>query len=128
MDVCIPVDVEDVVRDFLADHLEAEVITYPLPDAIADECVCVRKTGGTRSDMVCDESLVSIDCRAADEQTALSLALQASALMAAASGNGRIHGASLNATAYLNPDPKRPDLFRYSFAALVTCRAETKEI
>lgn len=128
MQVNIPADVEDAVRAFLGEHLDAEVIAYPLPLEIPDKCVCIRKLGGTRTDMVCDESLVSVDCRAATELEALRLAEGASALMAMASGHGGIRSSSLNSTPYLNSDPSRPELFRYSFAAQVVCRAQTKEM
>lgn len=128
MQVNIPADVEDVVREFLSKFLDVDVIAYPLPMDIPNECVCVQKLGGSRTDIVCDESLVSIDCRAENEIDALALARTACALMSMASGQGDIHAASLNSTPYLNPDPHRPELFRYSFAAQVVCRAQTKEI
>ncbi|KAA8831470.1 hypothetical protein EMO89_01675 [Bifidobacterium tissieri] len=92
----------------------------------------IRALGGTRRDLVIDETMITVGVYAATWATALDAARVAHAILLrlpyehdALTSWKRIDALNLP---YEDPDPDRPDLARISFTLTVTCKATVSSI
>lgn len=131
MQIVDPIDVEDAARADLADMLaEARCFAPPAPDDLAAGDVMVTSLGGPPLTEVVHEYDLSVDVWGATEAEAAMLAAAAAGAIGALPLLGA-HAAWKTARAsapYINPDPKRPTLPRYTFAATVAARGSRNKL
>ena len=100
------IDIEDAVRQALADHLTA--YCRPLPKDYSLPCILVSKVGGTDRDKI-DTFEVVLDSRAATEYEA-DLTLRNAIGILKAVDDTAIRYVTVNSSGSWGSDPARPDL------------------
>ena len=100
------IDIEDAVRQALADHLTA--YCRPLPKDYQLPCILVSKVGGTDRDKI-DTFEVVLDSRAATEYEA-DLTLRNAIGILKAVDDTAIRYVTVNSSGSWGSDPVRPDL------------------
>ena len=126
MQLVAPIDIEDALRVDLAELIEGVIFfAPPAPDDLSAGSVQIMSVGGAPQTEVSNEHDVRVDCWAATQAAAISLANEISGIIATLPVRETATHyvtASLNALPYLNPDPNRPLLPRASFRATLGVR------
>lgn len=127
MEIYRSVDIEDVVRTALAEHMTA--YCPPLPAEFETPCISVTHTGGDTSATASgkgkvDRFVVVLDARAETHAEASSLVRTAVAILEGMSGS-HISYTALNSSYSWGTDPVRPDLAMCSATLMVTAHRET---
>lgn len=116
------VDIEDVVRAALAEHLTA--YCNPLPATYSLPFVRVSGAGGSTRDTI-DSFLVALEGYAENEAEACEITRNAVGILRHAAENGStIRYVEENTHAQLFDDPIRPDLSRYRTTVVVVAHIE----
>ena len=127
MEILISIDIEDTVREVLADHLT----TYcrPLPKNYTLPCILVSQVGGSDINKV-DTFEIVLDSRAEDEATALLTLRNAVGILRQAEKNQNtpINSINVNSSGSWGSDPVRPDLAMCSARVRVTAHLESTMI
>ena len=115
------IDVEDALREILADYMTAYV--RPLPEKFTTPCILIQATGGdTQATMAgrgkVDNFVVVLDSRAEIEADALELLRTAVAIL---EKTGRV---AVNSLYSWGTDPVRPDLAMCSCTLQVRAHRE----
>ena len=124
MKILRPTDIEDEIRKALADYFT--VYVRPLPKNFTVPSLLITATGGTTANTV-DTFTVTIDARAETDAEADALIRNAIGVLEyqAATQNGALRFADLNALANWRTDPVRPELeMRTATARVVAHREE----
>lgn len=124
MEILRSIDIEDTVREVLADHLT--VYCRPLPKDYTLPCILVSQVGGSDTNRV-DTFEVVLDSRAEDEATALLTLRNAVGILRQAekSQNTPISNIKVNSSGSWGFDPVRPDIAMCSARIRVTAHLET---
>ena len=127
MEIKRSIDIEDVVREVLADHLTA--YCRPLPKNFTLPNILVSQVGGSDTNQV-DTFEIVLDSRAKDEATALLTLRNAVGILrqAVKKQNTPINNAKVNSSGSWGADPVRPDLAMCSARIRVTAHLETATI
>lgn len=124
MEILRSIDIEDTVREVLADHLT----TYcrPLPKNYTLPCILVSQVGGSDSNQV-DTFEIVLDSRAEDEATALLTLRNALGVLRQAEKNQNtpINSIIVNNSGSWGSDPVRPDLAMCSARVRLTAHLES---
>lgn len=123
MEIQRSIDIEDVVREVLAEHLTA--YCRPLPENYTLPCILVSQVGGSDVNQV-DTFEVVLDSRADIEATALLTLRNAVGILrqAAKTQNTPINNINVNSSGSWGSDPVRPDLAMCSARIRVTAHLE----
>ena len=119
------VDIEDVVRLALKDHITA--YCRPLPANFTIPSVLITQVGGSDTNKI-DTFEVSIDARADNEAAALETLRNAVGVLRHAAGSGTICHVSVNSSGSWGSDPVRPELAMCSARLRVTAHLENATI
>ena len=119
-----PIDIEDVVRLALADHLTA--YCRPLPKDYSLPCILVSKVGGTDRDKI-DTFEVTLDSRARTEYDADLTLRNAIGILKAVEGTA-IRYVTVNSSGSWGSDPARPDLAMCSARLRIVAHVERATI
>lgn len=124
------IDIEDAVRNILADHITC--YCRPLPDNFTTPSVLVQQVGGTeKNDWSGDDTLdtfdIVLDARADTECNAWTLLRNAIGILkdAARKQNTVVSYVEVNSQGSWGTDPVRPDLALCSARLWVKARPET---
>lgn len=127
MEILRSIDIEDTVREVLANHLT----TYcrPLPKNYTLPCILVSQVGGSDTNQV-DTFEIVLDSRAEDEATALLTLRNAVGILRQAEKNQNtlINNIRVNSSGSWGSDPMRPDLAMCSARIRVIAHFETATI
>lgn len=118
------IDIEDVVRRALADHLTA--YCRPLPKDYRLPCILVSKVGGSDRDKI-DTFEVVLDSRAASEYEADLILRNAIGILKAVEGTAIRH-IMVNSSGSWGSDPARPDLAMCSARLRIVAHVERATI
>ena len=118
------IDIEDEVRQALADHLTA--YCRPLPKDYSLPCILVSKVGGTDRDKI-DTFEVVLDSRAATEYEA-DLTLRNAIGILKASTDTAIRHVTVTSSGSWGGDPARPDLAMCSARLRIVAHLENATI
>lgn len=118
------IDIEDEVRQALADHLTA--YCRPLPKDYSLPCILVSKVGGTDRDKI-DTFEVVLDARAATEYEA-DLTLRNAIGILKAVDDTAIRYVTVNSSGSWGQDPVRPDLAMCSARLRIVAHIERATI
>ena len=118
------IDIEDVVRLALADHLTA--YCRPLPTDYRLPCILVSKVGGTDRDKI-DTFEVVLDSRAKTEYEADLTLRNAIGILKAVEGTAIRH-VTVNSSGSWGSDPARPDLAMCSARLRIVAHVERATI
>ena len=119
-----PIDIEDVVRLALADHLTA--YCRPLPKDYSLPCILVSKVGGTDRDKI-DTFEVVLDARGKTEYEADLALRNAIGILKAVEGTA-IRYVTVNSSGSWGSDPARPDLAMCSARLSIVAHVERTTI
>lgn len=123
MEILRSIDIEDTLREVLADH----IATYcrPLPKDYTLPCVLVSQVGGSDVNQV-DTFEVTLDARAEDEATALLTLRNAVGILRASvkTQTTPIRNITVNSSGSWGSDPVRPDLAMCSARIRVAAHLE----
>lgn len=119
------IDIEDVVRLALKDHITA--YCRPLPANFTIPSVLITQVGGSDTNKI-DTFEVSIDARADNEAAALETLRNAVGVLRHAAGSGQICHVSVNSSGSWGSDPVRPELAMCSARLRVTAHLENATI
>ena len=124
MEIQRSIDVENTVREVLADHLT--VYCRPLPKDYTLPCILVSQVGGSDTNQV-DTFEVVLDSRAEDEATALLTLRNAVGILRQSEKNQNtpINSIIVNSSGSWGSDPVRPDLAMCSARVRVTAHLES---
>lgn len=127
MEIQRSIDIEDEVRQVLADHLTA--YCRPLPKDFTVPCILVSQVGGSDRDQV-DTLEVVLDSRADGEAEALLTLRNAVGILrqAAKSQTSAIRSITVNSSGSWGSDPVRPDLSMCSARIRAVAHLETANI
>ena len=127
MEIQRSIDIEDVVREIIADH--QTVYCRPLPENFTLPCLLVSQVGGSDTDQV-DTFEIVLDSRAEDEATALLTLRNAVGILrqAVKDQNTPVNSIKVNSSGSWGSDPVRPDLAMCSARIRVTAHLETATI
>ncbi len=118
------IDIEDVVRLALADHLTA--YCRPLPKDYSLPCILVSKVGGTDRDKI-DTFEVTLDSRGRTEYDADLTLRNAIGILKAVEGTA-IRYVTVNSSGSWGSDPARPDLAMCSARLSIVAHVERATI
>lgn len=118
------IDIEDVVRLALADHLTA--YCRPLPKDYSLPCILVSKVGGSDRDKI-DTFEVTLDSRARTEYEADMTLRNAIGILKAVEGTA-IRYVTVNSSGSWGSDPVRPDLAMCSARLRIVAHVERATI
>lgn len=118
------IDIEDVVRLALADHLTA--YCRPLPKDYSLPCILVSKVGGSDRDKI-DTFEVTLDSRARTEYEADLTLRNAIGILKAVEGSA-IRYVTVNSSGSWGSDPVRPDLAMCSARLRIVAHVERATI
>ena len=118
------IDIEDVVRLALADHLTA--YCRPLPKDYSLPCILVSKVGGSDRDKI-DTFEVTLDSRARTEYEADLTLRNAIGILKAVEGTA-IRYVTVNSSGSWGSDPARPDLAMCSARLSIVAHVERATI
>lgn len=118
------VDIEDVVRRALKDHLAA--YCKPLPAGFSLPCVEITQVGGTDQEGQIDTFDITMDARAEEAADASETLRTAIGLLRAVAKNQstEIRHIEVNSSGAWGSDPVRPDLSMYSARLRVVAHME----
>ena len=119
-----PIDIEDVVRLALVDHLTA--YCRPLPKDYSLPCILVSKVGGSDRDKI-DTFEVTLDSRARTEYEADLTLRNAIGILTAVEGSA-IRYVTVNSSGSWGSDPVRPDLAMCSARLRIVAHVERATI
>lgn len=119
-----PIDIEDVVRLALVDHLTA--YCRPLPKDYSLPCILVSKVGGSDRDKI-DTFEVTLDSRARTEYEADLTLRNAIGILKAVEGSA-IRYVTVNSSGSWGSDPVRPDLAMCSARLRIVAHVERATI
>ena len=124
MTITRSIDIEDVVRLALKDHLTA--YCRPLPAAFSLPCVLVTQVGGTDEEGHIDTFDIVLDARAKEAAEANETLRNAVAILrkAAKEQTTAIRYLAVNSSGAWGNDPARPDLSMYSARLRVVAHLE----
>lgn len=127
MEIQRSIDIEDVVREVLSEHLTA--YCRPLPKDYALPNILVSQVGGSDTNRV-DTFEIVLDSRADLEAVALLTLRNAVGILrqAAKAQNTPINNIKVNSSGSWESDPVRPDLAMFSARIRVTAHLETTAI
>lgn len=132
MQITQPRDVEDCLRTDIGAILarmgrDVLCCAPPVPDDLKPNTVCFTSTGGVPVAVVAYSHGVSVDCWAATDADAMSLANEICGIVGAIGyyETRYVYPDTDINLPYLNPDPDRPLLPRATFNANVTLRGES---
>lgn len=127
MEIQRSIDIEDEVRQVLAEYLTA--YCRPLPKDFTVPCILVSQVGGSDRDQV-DTLEVVLDSRADGEAEALLTLRNAVGILrqAAKSQTSAIRSITVNSSGSWGSDPVRPDLSMCSARIRVVAHLETATI
>lgn len=128
MNILIPIDIEDEVRQALAPYF-ANVVAGDLPPNFPTPILRVRQTGGGTANTI-DNFNVSIDARATTDVGALDLIRKAQGVLEAQckAQYGLLRHVVINSLAQWGSDPVRPDLKLCTLSATITAHRESLNI
>ena len=118
------IDIEDVVRLALSDHLTA--YCRPLPKDYSLPCILVSKVGGSDRDKI-DTFEVTLDSRARTEYDADLTLRNAIGILKAVEGTA-IRYVTVNSSGSWGSDPVRPDLAMCSARLRIVAHVERATI
>lgn len=120
-------DIEDVIRNALSDHITA--YCRPLPADFTMPCVLVRQVGGSDIDTV-DTFDVVLDARAKTEAEALETLRNAIGILRSVAKlqTTEIRNVTVNSSGSWGNDPVRPDIAMCSSRLRVVAHLETVEV
>lgn len=118
------IDIEDVVRLALADHLTA--YCRPLPKDYSLPCILVSKVGGSDRDKI-DTFEVTLDSRGRTEYDADLTLRNAIGILKAVEGTA-IRYVTVNSSGNWGSDPVRPDLAMCSARLRIVAHVERATI
>lgn len=119
------IDIEDVVRLALKDHITA--YCRPLPANFTIPSVLITQVGGSDTNKI-DTFEVVLDARATNEAVALETLRNAVGVLRHAAGSGPICHVSVNSSGSWGSDPVRPDLAMCSARLRVVAHLENATI
>lgn len=124
MNILRPVDIEDEIRQAMADYLT--VYVRPLPENFVTPSILVTATGGSSENEI-DTFTVVLDARAETDAAAYELIRTAQGLLETQAKNqvGALRHVSINSLARWGNDPVRPDLKLCTLTVLVTAHKES---
>ena len=127
MEIQRSIDIEDEVRQVLAEHLTA--YCRPLPKDFTVPCILVSQVGGSDRNQA-DTLEVVLDSRANGEADALLTLRNAVGILrqAAKSQTSAIRSITVNSSGSWGLDPVRPDLSMCSARIRVVAHLETANI
>lgn len=128
MNILIPIDIEDEVRQALSPYF-ANVVAGDLPPNFPTPILRVRQTGGGTANTI-DNFNVSIDARAETDVGALDLIRKAQGVLEAQckAQFGSLRHVVINSLAQWGSDPVRPDLKLCTLTCTVTAHRESLNI
>jgi hypothetical protein len=120
-------DIEDVIRNALSDHITA--YCRPLPADFTMPCVLVQQVGGSDIDTV-DTFEVVLDARAKTEAEALETLRNAIGILRSVAKlqTTEIRNVTVNSSGSWGNDPVRPDIAMCSSRLRVVAHLETVEV
>lgn len=120
-------DIEDVIRNALSDHINA--YCRPLPADFTMPCVLVQQVGGSDIDTV-DTFEVVLDARARTEAEALETLRNAVGILRSVAKlqTTEIRNVTVNSSGSWGNDPVRPDIAMCSSRLRVVAHLETVEV
>jgi hypothetical protein len=120
-------DIEDVIRNALSDHITA--YCRPLPADFTMPCVLVQQVGGSDIDTV-DTFEVVLDARAKTEAEALETLRNAVGILRSVAKlqTTEIRNVTVNSSGSWGNDPVRPDIAMCSSRLRVVAHLETMEV
>jgi hypothetical protein len=120
-------DIEDVIRNALSDHITA--YCRPLPADFTMPCVLVQQVGGSDIDTV-DTFEVVLDARAKTEAEALETLRNAVGILRSVAKlqTTEIRNVTVNSSGSWGNDPVRPDIAMCSSRLRVVAHLETVEV
>lgn len=120
-------DIEDVIRNALSDHITA--YCRPLPADFTMPCVLVQQVGGSDIDTV-DTFEVVLDARARTEAEALETLRNAVGILRSIAKlqTTEIRNVTVNSSGSWGNDPVRPDIAMCSSRLRVVAHLETVEV
>lgn len=120
-------DIEDVIRNALSDHITA--YCRPLPADFTMPCVLVQQVGGSDIDTV-DTFEVVLDARAKTEAEALETLRNAVGILRSIAKlqTTEIRNVTVNSSGSWGNDPVRPDIAMCSSRLRVVAHLETVEV
>lgn len=124
MQVVSPIDIEEALRiDLSALHGTARFFAPPIPPDLKANDVLIERVGGASVSAASHEYDVSVDCYAADDESAVELSNAVHGLLVSLPLRDtftQYSDARAN-TPYANFDPRAPQLARQTFRATVIC-------
>ena len=120
-------DIEDVIRNALSDHITA--YCRPLPADFTMPCVLVQQVGGSDANTV-DTFEVVLDARAKTEAEALETLRNAVGILRSIAKlqTTEIRNVTVNSSGSWGNDPVRPDIAMCSSRLRVVAHLETVEV
>lgn len=120
-------DIEDVIRNALSDHITA--YCRPLPADFTMPCVLVQRVGGSDINTV-DTFEVVLDARAKTEAEALETLRNAVGILRSIAKlqTTEIRNVTVNSSGSWGNDPVRPDIAMCSSRLRVVAHLETVEV
>lgn len=120
-------DIEDVIRNALSDHITA--YCRPLPADFTMPCVLIQQVGGSDIDTV-DTFEVVLDARAKTEAEALETLRNAVGILRSVAKlqTTEIRNVTVNSSGSWGNDPVRPDIAMCSSRLRVVAHLETMEV
>ena len=124
------IDIEDALRLAITDNL-LSASAPPLPPSFQVPWCLVKATGGDTHDIVIDRLAVTVQVYAATWADAQNLAEHAlgkvrategKKIGTAARGESFVYHVEIDALPFMDPDPERNDLARWSFNASIYTR------
>lgn len=127
MNINVSIDVEDEIRQALADHLTA--YCRPLPADYALPHILITQVGGTTSQTI-DTFEVVLDARAKTEGAALAYLNKATGILKAVAKEQTtaLRHVVVNSSGSWGADPVRPDLAMCSARIQVVAHQTTMEV
>lgn len=121
------IDIEDIIRAALSDHLT--IYCRPLPKDFTLPCILVQQVGGSDINTI-DQFAVVLDSRADTEAEALEYLRNAVGILrkVAQLQTTAIRYVSVNSSGSWGNDPVRPDLAMCSARLDVTAHLENAEV
>lgn len=128
MNILIPIDIEDEVRQALAVYLP-NVVAGDLPPNFSTPILRVRQTGGDTANTI-DTFNLTIDARATTDVGALDLIHKAQGVLEAQckAQFGSLRHVEINSLASWGSDPVRPDLKLRTLTCSVTAHRSSLDI
>lgn len=119
---CKTVDIEGLLQQYL-ENLGYTSFAPPVPPDLGAGYVGIYRTGGSTRAYVQDVHQLSIDCYESSEAQAMELACDLTNVIRSIGDLGvTVYETEVTTLPYSNPDPRRGDLCRATFAAQIVTR------